>query len=86
MRYLRNILKAIQKFFKGSEEVKKDYTIKFYKAKNKQWTWHLVAPNGRKIATSGETFSSKTKCTNSVGKLLEIVMENRIKVEDGSNS
>jgi uncharacterized protein YegP (UPF0339 family) len=33
--------------------------LKFFKSKNGQWRWTLVARNGKKICTPGESFSSK---------------------------
>lgn len=33
----------------------------FFKGKDKKWRWSLVAANGRKLCTPGESFSSRAK-------------------------
>ena len=47
------------------------YTIEVYKTRNKQWSWRLVAPNGRIIAVAGESYIHKTKCLRSLQKTRE---------------
>jgi uncharacterized protein YegP (UPF0339 family) len=37
-----------------------------YKDKSGQYRWRLVASNGRKIAESGESFSSKQACLDGI--------------------
>jgi uncharacterized protein YegP (UPF0339 family) len=34
-------------------------TFKILKNSAGNWYWHLIASNGRKVATAGESFSSK---------------------------
>jgi len=34
-------------------------TFKVLKNTSGNWYWHLIAANGRKVATAGESFSSK---------------------------
>jgi uncharacterized protein YegP (UPF0339 family) len=34
-------------------------TFKVLKTSTGNWFWHLIASNGRKVATAGESFSSK---------------------------
>jgi uncharacterized protein YegP (UPF0339 family) len=44
--------------------------VKFKQSKkNKQFYWDVVASNGKKIATSGETFKTKLSCSKSFYKL-----------------
>lgn len=35
--------------------------VKFFKGADKKWRWSLIAANGRKLCTPGESFSSKFK-------------------------
>ncbi len=35
--------------------------VVFFKGKDKKWRWSLVAANGRKLCTPGESFSSRFK-------------------------
>lgn len=35
--------------------------VVFFKGKDRKWRWSLVASNGRKLCTPGESFSSKRR-------------------------
>lgn len=35
--------------------------VVFFKGEDQQWRWSLVAANGRKLCTPGESFSSRYK-------------------------
>lgn len=39
----------------------KEPKVKFFKDAKKKWRWSVVAANGRKLCTPGESFSSKFK-------------------------
>jgi uncharacterized protein YegP (UPF0339 family) len=40
-----------------------------FKDKGGKWRWHLIARNGRKTATSGESFSKKGNALRAARKL-----------------
>lgn len=35
--------------------------VVFFKGADKKWRWRMVANNGRKLCTPGESFSSRAK-------------------------
>ena len=37
-------------------------TFNVWKTKKGQWRWHLKAVNGKKIATSGESYKRRVDC------------------------
>jgi uncharacterized protein len=41
-------------------------TFYVYKDANNQWRWYLQAANGRKIATSGESYWNKQDCLDAI--------------------
>ena len=38
-----------------------------YRDVNRQWRWHLLAGNNRKIANSGEGYHNKNDCLAAIG-------------------
>lgn len=43
------------------------YTIYLDAASPRRWRWTLFAPNGRKIANSGEAYISYSDCVHAIG-------------------
>jgi uncharacterized protein len=41
-------------------------TFQLYRAKNKEWRWHLVSPNGNIIAESGEGYKNKAAANRGI--------------------
>jgi uncharacterized protein YegP (UPF0339 family) len=49
----------------------KKYKLEILVSKNGQYYWHIKAKNGQLIATSGETFTTKSNCRESVLKVID---------------
>jgi uncharacterized protein YegP (UPF0339 family) len=41
------------------------YRFVVFQGSNRQWYWHLIAPNNQRIAASGEGFVSQSGATQS---------------------
>lgn len=47
--------------------------IELYRARNKEWGFRVIAPNGRKVLTAGETFKgSSAKARRAIGAALKL--------------
>jgi len=58
------------------------YKLNIFQGRNKEYYWNIKASNGQIIATSGEGFTKKYNCKESVKKLIEAFRLNKI---DDSN-
>lgn len=38
----------------------------------KQWRWRLVASNGRRLCTPGESFTRRAACLNNIAAVLDV--------------
>ncbi len=57
-------------------------TIRVFKDKADKWRWNLRAKNGKKIATSGESFVHKGNAKRAAEKMLDLLgVECAFKVE-----
>lgn len=49
--------------------------IEVYKSKkNGQFSWRMIAANGKKIACAGETYHNKRDCIKSLKKVADILL------------
>lgn len=48
--------------------------VVFFRSADRKWRWSLVASNGRKLCTPGESFSSKAKAEQNYEKSALILM------------
>jgi len=56
-----------------------------YKDKAGEWRWRLVAANGKKVADSGEGYTTLVKCGAALRKLLRTVSaKTNVRVLDAS--
>ena len=50
--------------------------VEFFKGADKLWRWRMVAANGRKLCTPGESFSSRTKAKYNFDCVYEVMNGN----------
>lgn len=46
--------------------MKRKPRVEIYQEKSKQWRWHVIASNGRKISASTESYKSRCACERSI--------------------
>ena len=57
-------------------------TFKVLKTSTGTWYWHLIASNGRKVATAGESFSSKDAAKTAAENVKSNAGSAALEVED----
>lgn len=45
------------------------YYFQMYQDARKEWRWTFIAPNGRKMADSGEGYQTRTACEQAINTL-----------------
>jgi uncharacterized protein YegP (UPF0339 family) len=56
----------------------KNPKVVFFKDAKKKWRWSLVAANGRKLCTPGESFSSKFKAEQNYELVATLLFNDRL--------
>jgi len=49
--------------------------VVFFKGEDKKWRWRMVATNGRKLCTPGESFSSLWKAEHNFECVYQVLYE-----------
>lgn len=57
-------------------------TFKVLKTSAGNWYWHLIASNGQKIATAGESFASKDSAKRAAQNVKDNAASAPIEVDD----
>ena len=57
--------------------------FELFKGSNGEYRWRLKSANGQVIATSGESFSSKSGATNGIDAVKKAATEARVEEVDG---
>jgi uncharacterized protein len=57
-------------------------TFKVLKTSSGNWYWHLIASNGQKVATAGESFASKANAERAAENVKKNAGSAGIEVDD----